>query len=76
MLKIYALNEISYDDLLASSDIRDTIEEAYKIQTEIKKKAIRRVANEYKDIIPEVLYNTLLDYKFNIENDKNYIKSN
>ena len=49
-----------------------TLEEAYYEQTKKKKEAIVQVANEYKNIIPEKVYNALLSYEFKIENDKNY----
>ena len=50
-----------------------TLEEAYAVYADAKKKAIVAVANEYKDKIPEELYNALLNYEIRIENDKNYV---
>lgn len=50
----------------------DTVEEAYKIYTKKKKEVIVKVANEYKSIIPEKVYNALLKYEFDIRNDRNY----
>lgn len=49
-----------------------TVEMAYEIQTIEKKKDIIRVANEYKDIIPKEVYDSILAYEFDIKNDKNY----
>ena len=31
------------------------------------------IANEYKNKIPEEVYNALLNYEVRIENDKNYV---
>lgn len=52
----------------------NTIEEAYEIYAKYKKAEIIKVANEYKGIIPEKVYNALLNYEVRIENDKNYIQ--
>ena len=49
-----------------------TVEEAYHEQTKKKKQAVVQIANEYKEVIPEKVYNALLAYEFRIENDKNY----
>ncbi len=49
----------------------DTLFEPYdKYATE---KAIKRVAHEYKGIIPGRLYNALYIYKIDTNNDKNYV---
>ena len=32
------------------------------------------IANEYKNKIPDDVYNALLNYEVRIENDKNYIQ--
>lgn len=50
-----------------------TIEEAYLEQTKKKKEEIIRVANGYKGIIPDEVYNAVIAYEFSIENDKNYV---
>ena len=50
-----------------------TVEEAYYVQTKKKKEEVVRIANEYKKVIPEKVYNALIAYEFKIENDKNYI---
>ena len=50
-----------------------TLEEAYKIYSAKKKEDVIRIANEYKNIIPEKAYNALLAYKFDMSNDRNYM---
>ena len=42
-------------------------------QTKKKKEEIIRVANGYKGIIPDEVYNAVIAYEFSIENDKNYV---
>lgn len=49
-----------------------TVELAFNAYAEEKEKAVRIMAEEYKDIIPEKVYNALYEYKFNVEDDKNY----
>ena len=49
-----------------------TLEEAYTVYSKAKKNAIIIIANEYKNQIPEEVYNALLNYEVRIENDKNY----
>lgn len=44
----------------------DTIEEAFMKYKEAKEELIRNVANEYKDVIPQKLYNALYKYKVEI----------
>ena len=51
-----------------------TLEEAYDVYSKAKKNAIVTIANEYKNNIPEDVYNALLNYEVRIENDKNYIQ--
>lgn len=50
-----------------------TVEEAYYYQTKKKKEEIIRVANEYKTIMPDYVYEAILAYEFDIHNDKNYV---
>ena len=50
-----------------------TLEEAYKIYSEKKEETIKRVADEYKRIIPAHVYKALYAYKVDITNDKNYV---
>ena len=50
-----------------------TLEEAYKIYSEKKEETIKRVADEYKSIIPAHVYKALYTYKVDITNDKNYV---
>lgn len=50
-----------------------TVEETYKYYAEAKEKRIKDLAEEYKNIIPEKVYNALINYKVNIYNDKNYV---
>ena len=49
-----------------------TLEEAYIVYSKAKKNAIITIANEYKNQIPEEVYDALLNYEVRIENDKNY----
>ncbi len=49
-----------------------TILEAYSVYAYEKEKAIKKIADEYKDVIPEKVYKALYDYKVDIRNDKNY----
>ena len=53
--------------------IYQTVELAYEVYASEKEKAIRQLADEYKNIIPEKVYKALYDYRFDIRNDKNYI---
>lgn len=53
--------------------IYKTLEKAYKIYSEKKEKTIKRVADEYRDIIPVHVYEALYAYKVDINNDKNYV---
>lgn len=52
--------------------VYNTLEEAYRVYSKAKKDEIVKVANEYKDIIPNELYEALLNYEFLITNDRNY----
>ena len=51
----------------------ETIEKAYEIYSRKKKEAVVEIANEYKNIIPVHVYNALLAYEFDMENDRNYM---
>lgn len=51
----------------------DTIEKAYKAYSQKKKEEIVRIADEYKSIIPQKVYDALLRYEFDIHNDRNYL---
>lgn len=53
--------------------IYDTIEEAYRIYANKKEDNIKQVADEYKDVIPKIVYDALYRYKVDIRNDKNYV---
>lgn len=53
-----------------------TVEEAYLHQTKKKKEEIIKLANEYKEIIPNYIYDIVVSYEFDIKNDKNYMKQN
>ena len=50
----------------------DTLEKAYELYAKRKKEIIVEVANEYRDRIPNKVYQALLNYEVRIENDKNY----
>ena len=52
--------------------IYPTLEEAYSVYANAKENKIKEVADEYKEIIPSDVYDTLINYKVLIENDKNY----
>ena len=54
--------------------IYPTVEMAYEVYASEKEKSIRQLADEYKNIIPEKVYNALYAYRFDINNDKNYKK--
>lgn len=49
-----------------------TIEEAYQSYADKKEEAIKKVADEYREVIPEKVYKALYNYKVDINNDKNY----
>lgn len=50
-----------------------TLNDAYCVYADAKKMAIIRIAKEYREIIPEKLYNALLKYEVRIDIDKNYV---
>lgn len=50
-----------------------TIEKAYEEQTKKKKEEIVKVANSYKSIIPNEVYDAVISYEFSLSNDKNYV---
>ncbi len=50
-----------------------TLEEAYKEYSQKKKEEIVKISNEYKDVIPQKVYEALLRYEFDIHNDRNYL---
>lgn len=45
----------------------DTVEEAFNVYKVHKEKYIKEVANDYKDKIPENLYNTMINYKVDFD---------
>jgi len=49
-----------------------TIEEAFAIYSNKKEEIIKQIADEYKNVIPDKVYNALYEYKVSIHNDKNY----
>lgn len=51
----------------------NSLEEAYAAYAKEKENKIKEVADEYKSIIPEHVYNALYNYKVDIANDKNYV---
>lgn len=53
----------------------DSIEEAYNVHLIKKKEHITDVANQYKNIITDKVYNALINYNESIENDKNYFNN-
>ena len=50
-----------------------TVEKAYEEQTKKKKEEIVKVANSYKGIIPNEVYDAVISYEFSLSNDKNYV---
>lgn len=50
----------------------NTLDEAYNAYSIVKENNIKKLADEYKDIIPKKLYDALYTYKVDINNDKNY----
>ena len=50
----------------------NSLDEAYFHYTKAKEDAIKRIANEYIDIIPDKVYQALMNYEQKIEYDKNY----
>lgn len=53
-----------------------TLTEAFEAYKTIKEKTIKKVAEEYKNIIPGKLYDALIEYEVLIENDINYTVPN
>ena len=54
-------------------DIFPTVESAYKEYSLKKKEAINKITNEYKNILPKDVYQAIINFKFSINNDKNYV---
>lgn len=54
--------------------IYNTLEEAYEKYAIKKEEVIKQIAKQYQHMIPEKLYNALLNYKVDINNDRNYKK--
>ena len=52
--------------------IYQTVELAYEAYSNEKEKAIKELAEKYKNIIPKRVYDALYAYKVDINNDKNY----
>lgn len=50
----------------------DTLDEAFSVYANYREKHIQQVSTQNKDIIPDRLYQALMNYKVKIENDKNY----
>ncbi len=50
-----------------------SIEEAFEIYAYKKEQIIKQIADEYKSVIPDKVYNALYEYKVSIYNDKNYM---
>lgn len=54
--------------------IYDTLDKSYEAYAKKKEEIIKRIAEQYRAIIPQELYNALIRYKVDINNDRNYIK--
>lgn len=52
---------------------RNTLEDAFELYARVKKDAIIKIADEYKEIIPRKLYEALLKYDVIINADRNYV---
>lgn len=52
---------------------KNTLEDAFELYARVKKYAIIKIANEYKEIIPRKLYEALLKYEVIINADRNYV---
>ena len=53
----------------------DTVEEAFFCYAKEKERKIQEVADEYKNVIPEEVYQALLKYRVDIVYDQNYVAS-
>ena len=53
--------------------IYPTVELAYDAYASEKEKAVKQLADKYKDIVPKKVYDALYAYRFDIKNDKNYV---
>ena len=51
----------------------DTVEKAYELYAKRKKEEIIKIAEEYKKIIPNKVYEALLNYEVRIKKKKNYL---
>ena len=51
----------------------DNLYEAFDVRAKAKEDAIKQKANELKYILPDEVYQTVMNYKVLIENDKNYV---
>lgn len=49
-----------------------TLEKAFEVYAAEKENAIKNIAEKYKDTIPQNVYGALINYKVDINNDKNY----
>ena len=49
--------------------------EAYFVYVQKKKEDIIKIADEYRNVIQDYVYDALIKYEFKIENDKNYQKT-
>ena len=56
---------------LVELGIHNSIEEAHKVYALAKEQHIKQVADEYKEIIPENVYDALYKYKVYMQSDKN-----
>ena len=45
----------------------DTPEEAFQIYKNYKEKHIKQIADQYKSLIPEILYNAIYEYEVEID---------
>lgn len=70
-----AKNSKGYSAKYAGTDLGSfiTFEEAYNKYAKEKEKRIVEIANEYKSIIPDNVYEALINYKVDVTVDKNYV---
>lgn len=55
-----------------SLGVHNTLKSAYEIYSNEKENIIKRIADEYRNIVPDKVYQALYRYRVNINNDKNY----
>lgn len=52
----------------------ETLEEAFAVKARVKEKSIQDKAISMRDILPNDVFEIIMNYKVLIENDKNYVE--